>query len=265
MRQRKGFTLVELSIVLVIIGLLIGGILAAQSMISTAKINAQVRQIGQFDSMVLNFKDSYRYLPGDAPTFGGDGDGVIELTATSGYDNDIESFAGEIGNFWHDLDSTQFPGIAPFVQPGAKPNSSGSSKNVPASKLGSEGSFFIASALGITALTADTANPRNFYAILHRSQAQALSTWGWYSFSPTTSVNSAVKPVDLLALDQKIDDGLANSGNVLSGAIGTNISVGGIIANPLASCSSGSTYVVANTGYECTPLIRIGGSVGVPQ
>lgn len=37
--MKRGFTLVELSIVLVIIGLLVGGILAAQSMISTAKLN----------------------------------------------------------------------------------------------------------------------------------------------------------------------------------------------------------------------------------
>ena len=55
-QTREGFTLVELSIVLVIIGLLIGGILVAQSMIGTTKIQALVRQIGQFDAAHNNFK-----------------------------------------------------------------------------------------------------------------------------------------------------------------------------------------------------------------
>jgi prepilin-type N-terminal cleavage/methylation domain-containing protein len=75
--MKQGFTLVELSIVLVIIGLLIGGILVAQSMIDTSKIEAQVRQIGQFDSAVANFVTKYNSLPGDSPQFGGNGTGVI--------------------------------------------------------------------------------------------------------------------------------------------------------------------------------------------
>ena len=53
--MKKGFTLVELSIVLVIIGLLIGGILVAQSMIHTAKIQNTVRLIQQMDTAVSNF------------------------------------------------------------------------------------------------------------------------------------------------------------------------------------------------------------------
>lgn len=62
----KGFTLVELSIVLVIVGLLIGGILISQSLISTAKIQAQVKQIQQFDIAVQNFMTVYGGLPGDS-------------------------------------------------------------------------------------------------------------------------------------------------------------------------------------------------------
>lgn len=55
-RFKKGFTLVELAIVLVIIGLLIGGILVAQSMIGTSKITAAISQIQQFDAGVESFK-----------------------------------------------------------------------------------------------------------------------------------------------------------------------------------------------------------------
>ena len=218
--------------------------------------------------MVLNFKDSYRYLPGDAPQFGGDGDGLIELTAVSCCDNNITAFAGEIGNFWHDIDSVEFPAGAPFGPPAGQTNISGALKNVPAARMGSEGSFFIASALGVTGELANTTNPQNFYALLHSSQAHSLSSIGWYHFAPTTSTNSAVKPIDLLALDKKMDDGIANTGIVMSGDIDPHPSFpccGGIMTSPLATCSSGANYVVANQGYECTPLIRIGGSVGVPQ
>ena len=64
--MKKGFTLVELAIVLVIIGLLIGGILAAQSMIQTARLQAQIRQINEFDIAVSNFVTKYNSIPGDS-------------------------------------------------------------------------------------------------------------------------------------------------------------------------------------------------------
>ena len=77
--MKKGFTLVELSIVLVIVGLLIGGILIGQSMISTAKITQQIRQIQQIEIAVRNFKTKYNSLPGDSRQFttNGNGDGKI--------------------------------------------------------------------------------------------------------------------------------------------------------------------------------------------
>lgn len=78
--MKKGFTLVELAIVLVIIGLLIGGILAAQSMIATAQVNKYVHTLSQLEIGINNFKTNYRYEPGDAPSFDptGNGDGIID-------------------------------------------------------------------------------------------------------------------------------------------------------------------------------------------
>ncbi len=80
--MKRGFTLVELSIVLVIIGLLIGGILVAQSMISTTKVEMLVRQIQQVDVAVANYKTKFAHLPGDNPNDSAngwtpDGDGTI--------------------------------------------------------------------------------------------------------------------------------------------------------------------------------------------
>ena len=67
--MNKGFTLVELSIVLVIIGLLTGGILVAQSLIDTAKIQSQIKQVQQLDIAYYGFESRYRQIPGDSNLF----------------------------------------------------------------------------------------------------------------------------------------------------------------------------------------------------
>ncbi|PIR31537.1 MAG: hypothetical protein COV36_08245 [Alphaproteobacteria bacterium CG11_big_fil_rev_8_21_14_0_20_44_7] len=65
--MKKGFTLVELSIVLVIIGLLIGGILVAQSMIEATGLQKMGATANQLHAAIKMFKDNTGYYPGDAP------------------------------------------------------------------------------------------------------------------------------------------------------------------------------------------------------
>src|SRR5450432_3599729 len=137
---KRGFTLVELSIVLVIVGLLIGGILVAQSMIATSKIVAVAAQIQQFDAGVDSFKSKYNYLPGDAPAFGGDGDGMIDIGP--GYaQNYIASLDCEIADFWNNLEPGKFTKYtaSPCAATGVQAISTGASPDVPPSKLGSKG------------------------------------------------------------------------------------------------------------------------------
>ena len=86
--SEAGFTLVEIAIVLIIIGLLIGGIIKGQAMIKNAKVKRLVGDIDMMRAAVLTFQDKFGMLPGDendpnAPTGdtnNGDADGTMDET-----------------------------------------------------------------------------------------------------------------------------------------------------------------------------------------
>lgn len=61
----RAFSLVELSIVLVILGLLTGGILAGQSLIHAAELRAFSSETSRYSSAIHGFRDKYFGLPGD--------------------------------------------------------------------------------------------------------------------------------------------------------------------------------------------------------
>ena len=84
--SQSGFTLVEIAIVLVIIGLLLGGILKGQEMITQAKIKNIINDFNGLSAAMYSYQDRYRALPGDdiqagarwaaSATVSGDGNGV---------------------------------------------------------------------------------------------------------------------------------------------------------------------------------------------
>lgn len=62
---RQAFTLIELSIVLVVIGLIVGGILAGQDLVKAARIHSQANQLKDLQKAVTTFRLKYNCKPGD--------------------------------------------------------------------------------------------------------------------------------------------------------------------------------------------------------
>ncbi len=106
--KQKGFTLVEIAIVLVIVGLLIGGVLKGQAMITNAKIKRIESDNAGIAAAMFSYQDRYLQLPGDdsaavarfdtfTGTNTGNGDGLI------GGDWDSSTSTDETVLFWRHL------------------------------------------------------------------------------------------------------------------------------------------------------------------
>lgn len=62
---RSGFTLIEISVVLVIIGLIVGGILVGRHLVDSATMKAQIVQISKLNTALNTFRGKYDMMPGD--------------------------------------------------------------------------------------------------------------------------------------------------------------------------------------------------------
>jgi prepilin-type N-terminal cleavage/methylation domain-containing protein len=105
-KSQSGFTLVEIAIVLVIIGLLLGGVLKGQELINSAKVKNYATDFRNIPVMLYSYQDKYKRLPGDdssaatrfgATTTAGDGNGLIGGTWNS------STLTDESVRFWQHI------------------------------------------------------------------------------------------------------------------------------------------------------------------
>jgi prepilin-type N-terminal cleavage/methylation domain-containing protein len=96
--QQGGFTLVEIAIVLVIIGLLLGGVLKGQELINSAKVKNMASDFRNVQVMIYGYQDKYRKLPGD------DNTAVSRWSLAAGHEGNGN---GVINGSWNDTTVTE--------------------------------------------------------------------------------------------------------------------------------------------------------------
>ncbi|WP_413437441.1 type II secretion system protein [Sulfuriferula sp. GW1] len=158
MQKQNGFTLIEIAIVLVIIGLLLGGVMKGQELINSAKVKNLAADFRNIPVLIYGYQDKYKRLPGDdnsakarfgATTVDGNGDGIIDGSWNSPVST--ENLDVESVRFWQHVrlanlsaGSTDFTSIATASLP---TNAEGGRVGIQMSApiLGMSGSYYICS------------------------------------------------------------------------------------------------------------------------
>lgn len=200
-----GFTLVELSIVLVIIGLIVGGVLMGQDLIRAAETRAIIAQLEKYNTAVNTYKLKYGVLAGDAkfPGYSGtllttaDNNGILASTPGTPTATPT-SIAGELVWFWSELSRAGFiDGKFSGLSTGTVLSASATDKtvaNFPSTKANRGGIIAYGFTDGI-----------NYYHIgLDNNTAATIKT------------ANNLRPEEAFNLDKKVDDANPFTGAVLA-------------------------------------------------
>lgn len=218
MHSRSGFTLVELAIVLVIIGLLVGGVLVGRDLIAQAGVRAATTTLARYDVAVTAFRTKYGSLPGDmfpdtaarfgfAPRAGGRGRGDNNSSIESN-GTDRQGLWGESALLWRDVSQAN-------MIPDAF-NTATDNGVVPALAANDLANYLprldLATGLFIHAYNA---NGKHYYLLASMSGTQVTSS--------TITYGNIMNPVQAGGIDTKVDDGVGDRGIAIAvDSIATN-------------------------------------------
>lgn len=269
-RYRHAFSLVELSIVLVILGLLTGGILAGQSLIRASELRAVNTEYQRYTAAIASFRDKYFATPGDmtnavsfwaasatcpgvaataaAGVCNGNGDGQVTALATGTCNG--SNCGNELFGFWEQL---AYAGLIEGSYSG-NPNSatatatvSSYGTNSPRSKLGQAG--WSAGYLGTVAITSLI-----YYT---GSYGNALLFGGGTDAALPSAV---LKAEEAWNIDTKMDDGRPDQGAVMTlesqGSVAGATGCGNIA--PVNTAMAASAYRLDTTSQNCSLILKTG-------
>jgi len=249
--KQKGFTLVELAIVLVIVGLLIGGILKGQQLMENASITATVAQVRSIEAATTNFMDTYGALPGDLLdaankiTGCNNSAGTSTLCEGSGADMRFHPGDGVVGNttwdmityqpgttdnddattaltggadygmetllFWHSLQQAGLINAVTNPMANGGGDAQAFGRTIPAAEIA--GGFWAGYTSSSDSAGAQITGPDGLtYSLL--GTVLSLVAEPGLDIDVSSNDANAVTPVVAATIDRKIDDGLPNSGYV---------------------------------------------------
>lgn len=221
-RQTQGFSLVELSIVLVILGLLTGGILGGQSLIRAAELRSVSTEHQRYVAAVNTFKDKYFAIPGDMSnaqafwgvagtcpgnnaspstspvTCDGDGNGRITPNATN---------SNEVFRFWQHLANAgliegSYTGVSSTATANVEAGALG--VNIPRSKLSNAGwQPMWGGTMPVSSTTFFDGEYNNMFYF------GSMTTGG----GPTVGI---IKTEEAWNIDTKMDDGKPATGDIVT-------------------------------------------------
>ncbi len=196
MKNQKGFTLVEIAVVLVIIGLLIGGVLRGQELITTARVRQQIDQITAVKTSYYGFTDRYRLYAGELTAAQAS---LVHPAASPALDTpgDNAIWYWESAGFFNNLTTAGFLICAPCQTRFTAPTFP-SSTNSPANPYGHV--IYVAS---------QTGGNGNGGAYLTPGPAEG--------FRLRLSIGGQFEPRVLAEIDRKMDDGIPSTGEFRAG------------------------------------------------
>lgn len=263
--MQRGFSLVELSIVLVILGLLTGGILAGQSLIHAAELRKITRDANQYRTAIYTFRDKYFSIPGDlniatkiwgkdATNCGSaDGTAVTGGTCNGNADGKLSGAAsGEPRFFWQHLafaglvnGSYTLPSTGGYYQPQLFDT------QIPRSGDGNSGFVAVQTPTNLTVLSMFYPAARDRLNLVYNAAGIASTTT---SSHMGFGVNlNPLKPEDAWNLDNKSDDGMPGLGKITTQRY--NEGTTPVVQTCNSSIDEGlATYNVTTPTLQCSLL-----------